>query len=71
MDNKHLTTDQGAPVTDNQNSLTVGQRGPVPAAGCSGSHPALSIPPGIYHKRQDGYPPWQTKIVLDKGLRHY
>ena len=29
MENKHLTTDQGVPVTDNQNSLTVGQRGPV------------------------------------------
>ncbi len=26
---KHLTTDQGVPVTDNQNSLTVGERGPV------------------------------------------
>ena len=29
MDDKHLTTDQGMPVTDNQNSLTIGQRGPV------------------------------------------
>ena len=29
MDDKHLTTDQGVPVTDNQNSLTIGQRGPV------------------------------------------
>jgi len=29
MDDKHLTTNQGVPVTDNQNSLTVGQRGPV------------------------------------------
>lgn len=27
--NKHLTTSQGAPVSDNQNSLTVGERGPV------------------------------------------
>jgi len=26
---KHLTTSQGIPVSDNQNSLTVGQRGPV------------------------------------------
>ena len=26
---KHLTTDQGVPVADNQNSLTVGERGPV------------------------------------------
>jgi catalase len=26
---KHLTTNQGVPVSDNQNSLTVGQRGPV------------------------------------------
>ncbi|MDO8635534.1 MAG: catalase [Dehalococcoidia bacterium] len=26
---KHLTTSQGVPVSDNQNSLTVGQRGPV------------------------------------------
>jgi catalase len=26
---RHLTTNQGVPVTDNQNSLTVGQRGPV------------------------------------------
>ncbi len=25
----HLTTDQGAPVSDNQNSLTVGERGPT------------------------------------------
>ncbi|HEX7474338.1 MAG TPA: catalase, partial [Dehalococcoidales bacterium] len=29
MEDKHLTTNQGVPVTDNQNSLTVGQRGPV------------------------------------------
>jgi catalase len=29
MTNKHLTTNQGAPVSDNQNSLTVGERGPV------------------------------------------
>lgn len=29
MTNKHLTTNQGVPVSDNQNSLTVGQRGPV------------------------------------------
>jgi catalase len=29
MEDKHLTTDQGVPVTDNQNSLTIGQRGPV------------------------------------------
>jgi catalase len=29
MSEKHLTTNQGVPVTDNQNSLTVGQRGPV------------------------------------------
>jgi catalase len=26
---KHLTTNQGVPVTDNQNSLTIGERGPV------------------------------------------
>jgi len=26
---KHLTTNQGVPVSDNQNSLTIGQRGPV------------------------------------------
>src|SRR3990172_4798645 len=26
---RHLTTNQGVPITDNQNSLTVGQRGPV------------------------------------------
>ncbi|MGD0329766.1 MAG: catalase [Nitrososphaeria archaeon] len=26
---KHLTTNQGVPVSDNQNSLTVGERGPV------------------------------------------
>jgi catalase len=26
---RHLTTNQGVPVTDNQNSLTIGQRGPV------------------------------------------
>jgi len=26
---RHLTTDQGVPVADNQNSLTVGQRGPT------------------------------------------
>jgi catalase len=25
----HLTTNQGVPITDNQNSLTVGERGPV------------------------------------------
>jgi catalase len=29
MDKKHLTTNQGVPVFDNQNSLTVGRRGPV------------------------------------------
>lgn len=29
MESKHLTTNQGVPVTDNQNSLTAGQRGPV------------------------------------------
>lgn len=27
---KVLTTNQGVPITDNQNSLTVGERGPVP-----------------------------------------
>jgi catalase len=29
MKNKHLTTNQGVPVSDNQNSLTVGERGHV------------------------------------------
>jgi catalase len=29
MENKHLTTNQGAPVSDNQSSLTIGERGPV------------------------------------------
>lgn len=29
MNEKHLTTNQGVPVSDNQNSLTVGERGPV------------------------------------------
>ncbi len=29
MKEKRLTTNQGAPVTDNQNSLTAGERGPV------------------------------------------
>ena len=29
MKEKHLTTNQGVPVSDNQNSITVGQRGPV------------------------------------------
>jgi catalase len=29
MKGKHLTTNQGVPVTDNQNSLSVGERGPV------------------------------------------
>jgi catalase len=29
MTNKHLTTNQGVPVSDNQNSLTVGERGPA------------------------------------------
>lgn len=29
MTTKHLTTNQGVPVSDNQNSLTVGERGPV------------------------------------------
>jgi catalase len=29
MKDKHLTTNQGVPVSDNQNSLTVGDRGPV------------------------------------------
>jgi len=29
MKNKYLTTNQGVPVSDNQNSLTIGQRGPV------------------------------------------
>jgi len=26
---KHLTTNQGVPISDNQNSATVGERGPV------------------------------------------
>jgi catalase len=29
MKDKHLTTNQGVPVADNQNSVTVGERGPV------------------------------------------
>jgi catalase len=29
MTDKHLTTNQGVPVSNNQNSLTVGERGPV------------------------------------------
>ena len=29
MKDKHLTTNQGVPVSDNQNSVTVGERGPV------------------------------------------
>jgi catalase len=29
MKDKHLTTNQGVPVSDNQNSLTAGERGPV------------------------------------------
>ena len=29
MKREHLTTNQGVPITDNQNSLTVGERGPV------------------------------------------
>jgi len=29
MARKTLTTDQGVPVSDNQNSLTAGQHGPV------------------------------------------
>jgi len=29
MKDRHLTTNQGVPVTDNQDSLTVGERGPV------------------------------------------
>jgi catalase len=29
MEEKHLTTNQGTPITDNQNSQTIGQRGPV------------------------------------------
>ena len=29
MKKKHLTTNQGVPIIDNQNSLTVGERGPV------------------------------------------
>ena len=29
MKDKYLTTNQGVPITDNQNSLTVGERGPV------------------------------------------
>ena len=29
MNKKHLTTNQGVPVSDNQNSLTAGERGPV------------------------------------------
>jgi catalase len=29
MKKRHLTTNQGVPVTDNQSSLTVGERGPV------------------------------------------
>ena len=29
MNEKHLTTNQGVPISDNQNSLTAGERGPV------------------------------------------
>ncbi|MEG2597625.1 MAG: catalase, partial [Oscillospiraceae bacterium] len=29
MDNKKLTTDAGAPVSDNQNAMTAGKRGPM------------------------------------------
>src|SRR3972149_5706100 len=29
MKDKHLTTNQGVPISDNQNSLTIGERGPV------------------------------------------
>lgn len=29
MKDRHLTTDQSVPVSDNQNSLAVGERGPV------------------------------------------
>ncbi|EMW5384719.1 catalase [Enterococcus faecalis] len=29
MKNQHLTTSQGSPVCDNQNSLTAGEFGPV------------------------------------------
>jgi catalase len=29
LNEKHLTTNQGLPISDNQNSLTVGERGPV------------------------------------------
>ena len=29
MNDEHLTTNQGVPVTDNQSSQTVGERGPV------------------------------------------
>ena len=29
MKKSKLTTDQGVPITDNQNSLTIGNRGPV------------------------------------------
>jgi catalase len=29
MNRKHLTTNQGVPISDNQNSLTAGERGPV------------------------------------------
>src|SRR4030065_1418777 len=29
MENKRLTTNQGVPVSNNQSSLTVGERGPV------------------------------------------
>jgi len=29
MEEQHLTTNQGVPVADNQNSLTIGERGPV------------------------------------------
>jgi catalase len=34
---RHLTTNQGVPITDNQNSLTVGERGSA-----SSSYQALS-----------------------------
>ena len=29
MKEKYLTTNQGVPISDNQNSMTVGERGPV------------------------------------------
>ena len=47
---KHLTTANGVPVADNQNSLTAGERGPIAAAGLSSDREAGALQPRAHSR---------------------